>query len=207
MTAQPTVNGRFLPHNDFEGDDFTPGAGGAFVTCQDTGGGRMLAFATNGKVDLDGKTIRAAIEPHDAGGVSLPQVAAAINKLSHRTLIIPTGWSVAHAEAWLRAGNGVMVDGYYGAIERAYRSQANADFNHQIWWSHISPTSGARMWDPLNPDVHAFGRWVPIPVFRAFAGSLAWAEKFGYIALEPLPPKLSPPTVPGTVPSGTHVTV
>jgi len=186
MVAQPKVDNRALPPNDWEGDDYTPGAGGAFVTCQDTAAGRMLYFATNGRKNLDGKVIRAAIKPPDSDGVSLRQVADAVYRLTSRTLIIPP-WSVGQAESHLRLRKGLVVDGYYGAIPRAYRYQLNADFNHAVFFSHYSKTSGFRMWDPLNPDIHGFGRWVPTAVFRAFAYSLNdWGERFGYISLEPL---------------------
>ncbi len=181
----PLLDGRKLPANDWEGDDFTPGAGGAFVTCQDTAAGRMVAYATNGREDHDGRTYRAALPVPDANGISLQQVAVAVQKVAGKTLVIPHGWDRAHVLTWLGAHKGLVVDGHYGAIERAYRSQAGADFNHAIWFSHISPTSGARMWDPLNADIHGYGRWVPLAVFLAFAASLNWLV--AYVDLEPLP--------------------
>ncbi len=203
--SAPLLDGRKLPANDFEGDDFTPGAGGAFVTCQDTASGRMVAYATNGRVDVDGKTYRANLGVPDSNGISFQQVAVAVHRVAGKTLVIPGAtpgvgrFGRAAVVAWLTARKGLVVDGYYGSIDRAYRSQAGADFNHAIWFSHISPTSGARMWDPLNPDIHGYGRWVPVAVLLAFAASLDYLV--AYVELEPLP------VAPKPDPSVVHVTV
>lgn len=198
---QPKVDGRLLPRQDFEGDDFTPGAGGHYVTCQDTAVGRMLAFATNGKVDLDGRVIRAAVQPPGPNGISLRQASDAIHQLSGRTLIIPPGLTWAQVLAHLQAHRGLVIDGLYDAIPRAHRFQANAHFGHAIWFSHYSPTSGMRTWDPLDADTTAYGRWLPVAEVRAFAES--WGCIVGYIPLEPLPPATPKPP---EITTGSHQT-
>lgn len=203
----PLYRGRPLPRQDWEGDDFTPGAGGHYVTCQDTTGGRILSFATGGLVDLDGKTIRAAVVPHDSSGISLSQLRDAIHKLSGRNLITPV-WTPAQARAWLRAGNALDVNGMYFTVPRNYRFQKRADFAHAIAFVGSFLRAGVEMtyeYDPLDPQTHNYGRPVPMAdVFMPFAASLAWTERFGYIPLEPIK---SPATVPGTVQSGTSVVV
>lgn len=168
---RPSFRGRLYPRNDWEGDDFTPGAGGSFVTCQDTAAGRLLAWATNGKVDLDGKVIRAAIVPHDSDGVSLQQVATAVHKLSGRKLT-PLKLTLTMINAGLRMGHGLVIDGYYGAIPAMYRHQQNADFNHAIFIPVLSNASGYRVYDPLNPDTHGYGEWVPAHAMESFIMSL-----------------------------------
>lgn len=169
MTVRPSFRGRLYPRADWEGDDFTPGAGGAFVSCQDTACGRLLAWATNGKVDLDGKVIRARIA--DSGGVTLTQVADAVKALTGRKLNHGNK-TLAQIDALLLNGHGLVVDGAYGQIERAYRFQANADFNHAIFIPVLSAASGYRVYDPLNPDTHAYGRWIPRKAMTGFITSL-----------------------------------
>lgn len=187
--TQPTVQGRKLPRNDWEGDDFTPGAGGQYVTCQDTASGRMLAYATNGRIDLDGKVIRAAILPKDSNGVSLEQVAGAIRRLTKPDRNLERhNMTLGAQRTWLRNFRGLVVDGYYGAIPRAFRYQAGADFFHAVFISHYSPTvlygkGGYRVWDPLNPDTTGYGRWYPRDAIEPFMQSLEGLV--GVIALEP----------------------
>lgn len=166
-----SFRGRLYPRNDWEGDDFTPGAGGSFVTCQDTAAGRDLAWATNGKVDIDGKAIRARIPGGDSGGVSLAQVADAIKTISGRVLH-HGNMKLADINGALLNGHGFVVDGHYGALARPYRHQAGADFNHAIFIAVLSLASGYRVYDPLNPDIHAFGRWIPRKEMTGFITSL-----------------------------------
>lgn len=183
---QPTAFGRRLPRNDWEGDDFTPGAGGHFVTCQDTAVGRAVAWATNGRVDRDGRVYRAAVRPADPDGITLAQAAAAVRQVTHDrlTLVIPD-WTHRHVATHLRYGRGLVVNGYYGALPRAYRHQARADFNHAMWVSHQSRATGnVRLWDPLNPDTTAYGRWVPAQVIWDFLESLGYT--CAYVPLQPL---------------------
>lgn len=185
--AWPLANGRKLPRNDWEGDDFTPGAGGSFVTCQDTAAGRMLAYATNGRIDLDGRLIRSKIYPADPNGVSLSQVANAIRLLTSPDRILHYGnKTLSEMRTWLAPPNyrGLVVDGNYWLIPRAYRYQANANFAHALFISHKSPTSGYRVWDPLNPDTTAWGRWIPPAAIEPFMTSLNGL--CGWITLEPL---------------------
>lgn len=180
--ATPRLNGRLLPRNDWEGDDFTPGAGGKYVTCVDTAAGRMVAFATNGRVNHDGTVYRKAIVPADPNGITLDQVATAVHRLTGLTLVRPK-WTIAQVEAHLRAGRGLVFIGQYAYIPRPYRYQAAADFLHAMFATHLS-RSGVRVWDPLNPDIHRWGRWVPWSIIRSYivSGHLDVA----YIGLQPL---------------------
>jgi hypothetical protein len=181
----PKVQGRWLPRNDWEGDDFTPGAGGSYVTCQDTAGGRMVAFATNGRIDRDGKVYRDALPGNDPDGISLRQLQDAVHKVAGKQLVIaPSWWTYSEAFAHLKAIKGLVVNGQYWLIPRAYRYQERADFLHALFISHYSPTSGYRVWDPLNPDTTAYGRWLPVPVIRAFIESLG--TSVAYVPLDPL---------------------
>jgi hypothetical protein len=86
--------------------------------------------------------------------------------------------------AHLYAGKGLMVGGWYFQIDRAYRYQLPANFTHEIWISHYSKTSGMRVWDPLNPDIHGRGRWMPASMIFKFAASLNY--QVAYVPLEPL---------------------
>lgn len=177
----PTVRGRSLPLNDWEGDDPLPVRN---RTCMDTAAGRMLAFATNGAVTLDGKQIRAAVQ-HDVDGITMTQASQAIHNLTGRTIVQHRGWSTAEIKTHLRYARGLIVVGLYSAVPRAYRHQAGADFAHAMWVSHTSSATGnARLWDPLNPDIHAYGRWVPSKVVLDFLDSLG--NQCGYITLEAL---------------------
>lgn len=189
---QPLLKGRKLPRNDWEGDDFVPSkVGTRFVTCTDTSAGRMVAYATNGRVDKDGQVYRAAVHPHDPDGITLRQADAAVQAVCGRDLLIPAGWQWPQLLAHLRACKGAIVQGWYAEIPRAYRYQPTAAFGHAVWVSHYSPTSGVRVWDPLNPDVHAYGRWMPAPILRDFAEELSRREGYaglfvGYAQLESL---------------------
>jgi hypothetical protein len=185
--AQPKVQGRLLPRNDWEGDDQTVGAGGGYVTCQDTSVGRMVAYASNGRFVKDGRLYRAAVQPHDSGGISLQQAAAAAKRLSGRTLVLPGDWDWQDALDHLKRLGGLVVDGYYGAIPRSKRFQANADFFHAMFISHYSSTAGFRVWDPLNPDAHGYGIWFKTYQIKAFFTSIYNSRVLcGYVKLEPL---------------------
>jgi hypothetical protein len=185
--TQPTWHGRLLPPNDWEGDDFTPGAHGAYVTCQDTSAGRMTYYATNGDVDLDGQAIRARISPRDSDGVSLGQVSTAIQEITDgRAVLRWASQPLDDIRNWLSAGLGLVVDGYYGAIPRAWRHQNRADFGHAIFIPYFEPPT-FRVYDPLNRDLAGFGEDIPAsaiePFIRSFSGLVGW------IPLEPLAPK------------------
>jgi hypothetical protein len=186
---QPTILGRKLPRNDWEGDDSTPGAGGHYVTCQDTATGRMVAYATNGRVDKDGKVYRDAV-PYDPDGVTLQQMKHAVLEVAHLPLVTPTTWRWKQVLSHLRAKKGLIVDGWYSEIPRPY--QLGSDFGHAMWISHYSPTSGMRVWDPLNPDIYAYGRWMPATYIEAFLeeGARRWGTGgvffVGYVPLQPL---------------------
>ena len=131
---QPLAFGRRLPKNDWEGDDFTPGAGGKFVTCQDTAAGRDVAWATNGRIDKDGRVYRAAVPGRDPDGITLQQAQIAVKRIAFLNLIIPKGWVWSDVKAHLKAGRGLVADGWYGAVPRAFRYQAFADFAHDEFW-------------------------------------------------------------------------
>ena len=162
------LDGRKLPHQDWEGDDFTPGAGGKYVTCTDTSLGRMISYATNGRVDKDGKTYRAAIHPADPNGVSLQQAQQAAKSVAGINLILPGAWHWAEVMAHLRAKKGLILQGWYSEIPRMYRYQLSSDFGHAMWVSHYSPTSGMRVWDPLDPNTSHHGQWMPAIYIRNF---------------------------------------
>lgn len=180
----PTVNGRKLPLNDWEGDDFVPGAGTHFVTCMDTAAGRAVAFATNGRKDFDGKVYRRAVKPPDHDGINMTQAAQAVHDVAGVQLVQPHGWDRAHVQAWLRAGKGLIIIGRYDTLPRAYRHQATGAFNHAMFVSHISASGNARLYDPLNPDTHAYGRIVPASILWPFLDSLGYGV--GYVPLQPL---------------------
>lgn len=182
--AQPLAFGRKLPFNDWEGDDYTPGAGGKYVTCQDTAAGRMVAWATNGRIDKDGRVYRATLAPRDSNGITLDQVALSVRKVTGLRLIQPQGWNWSDVNAHLMTGKGLIIDGIYDSLPRAYRYQASGDFGHAMWASHRSLASGIRTWDPLNPDTTRWGRWIPASVIRAFIESMDYYV--AYIPLQPL---------------------
>ncbi len=200
--TQPTYNGRNLPPQDWEGDDATPGAHGAYVTCQDTASGRMLYYATNGDVDIDGQSIRAAIRPKDSDGVSLGQVSVAIQSLTNPVRRLQ--WStltLADMRSWLAVGLGLVVDGYYGAIPKTYREQLRADFNHAVFIAYYEPPD-YRVWDPLNKDLSSYGRMIPSYAIEPFMRSLSGLS--GWINLEPLAPPAGGNPMLNLVPMTTH---
>ena len=185
------IAGRKAPAQDWEGDDFTPNAGGKWVTCTDTAAGRALAYSSNGRKVLDGKTIRAAVHPHDAGGLDLPQAKQAIESLTTTTIILPQHWNWAELLAHLRAKRGAVIQIWYGSIPRMYRFQADGTFGHAVFVSHDSTTSGCRTWDPLDANESHHGQWIPPRYIRAAAEE--WAHRngtthlhVGYIPLQHL---------------------
>jgi hypothetical protein len=180
---QPLAFGRKLPRNDWEGDD-PPVLN--FKSCTASAGGRQVAWSTNGRVDIDGARYYVAA-PHDpkTGGQTLTQLAIAINNVAHLQLVTPGLWTPRDALNHLTAGGGLITQGYYGALPRAYRYQPGANFGHAGWASHYSPSSGVRWWDALNPDTTAYGRWIPWAVYKAFLVSLG-ALYVGYVQLQPL---------------------
>ena len=187
--TQPLAFGRKLPFNDWEGDDH----GASWLTCSATSAGRAVAWATNGRIAPDGSAIRAASpEISPGGGQTLQQVAVGVAAIAHLQLIAAQGWDWSDVMAHLKVGGGVILAGWYGAMPRAYRYQPIApetnggqNFAHRMWCSHYSPTSGIRTWDPLNPATHAWGRWLPVAVVKAFALSLGHVDA-GYVPLQKL---------------------
>lgn len=170
MTAQPTAfGGRKLPLNDWENDDHTPGAGGHPVTCTDTSLGRVICWATNGRVCHDGSVYRAAI-PYDPDGITLDQAAVAARKVAGVTLFIPEpgSWSWSKTSSFLMAGNALIVQGWYDRLPREYRFQDGAAFGHAMAYVGRSRASGVRVYDPLNPDLKGHGKWMPAGNARAF---------------------------------------
>ncbi len=184
--AQPTYKGRRLPLNDWEGDDSTPGAGGRYVTCMDTAAGRMVYYATNGRVDHDGRYYRAHVIPADPNGVNFGQMDDAVHRV-HANLDIAyrDDWTRAEATAWLKGGRGLIVTGRYDTIPRAYRHQASGTFMHAMFVSHFDRTGRAmRLYDPLDPRTDLYGRHVPSSILWPFlqsSGGLA-----GFVPLHPL---------------------
>lgn len=179
--TQPLALGRKLPLNDWEGDD----GHDSWVTCTATSAGRAVAWSTNGRLVKDGTVYRDASASNPDGAQTLQQVAAAVATVAHLKLVIPTGWDWADVMAHLKVGGGVILAGRYDALPRAYRYQAFGGFGHRVWCSHYSATSGIRTWDPLNPDVHGWGRWIPLSVIKGFALSFGRIDA-GYIPLQHL---------------------
>jgi hypothetical protein len=200
--TQPTLNGRLLPPNDWEGDDFTPGANGHYVTCQDVSAGRMLYYATNGVEDHDGKEIRAAIQPKDSDGVSLGQVSVAIQHITNPVKVLQ--WStltLPDIRSRLTAGLGLVVDGFYGAIPVEWRKQVGANFNHAIWiCNYVVPNY--RVWDPLNKDLSGYGEWIPASAIEPFMRSLSGL--CGWINLDQLLPDAEGNPMMNLVPTTVH---
>lgn len=184
------LDGRKLPPGDWEGDDFTPGANGHYVTCTDTSLGRDIAYATNGHIDKDGRIYRAAVTPHDPNGINLLQARDAALSVASVKLVIPQGWHWAEVMAHLRAKKGLICQGWYDQIPRMYRYQLAADFGHAMFVSHYSPTSGMRIWDALDPNTLHHGQWVPAIYLRNFLEKLQrrWGANALQVAYAPLQP-------------------
>ncbi len=184
--AQPTYRGRKLPLNDWEGDDFTPGAGGKYVTCMDTAAGRMIYYATNGREDHDGRYYRRYVIPPDPNGIGFDQIDAAVKRVnSHLDIVYHSNWTRAQVTAHLKAGKGLIVAGRYDTIPRAYRHQGSGTFMHAVFISHFNRQgTGMRYYDPLNPKTHEYGEHVPTSILWPFlesSGGLA-----GFQPLHPL---------------------
>ena len=151
----------------------------------DTAAGRMLAFATNGYVTLDGKTIRAAVHPHDSDGITMDQASAAIFALTAREIVQHRGWPLANVKTHLRYARGLIVIGWLDSLPSEYWHQASAHFPHAMWVSHRSAsTTNWRVWNPLNRDLAGYGEWIPEADMLAFMDTLG--NQCGYIPLEPL---------------------
>jgi hypothetical protein len=145
-----------------------------------------VAWATNGRIDKDGLIYRAAYPvAMPGGGQTLQQAQVAVKRVANLPLVIASGWQWSDVLNWLRLGKGVILAGQYDSLPRAYRYQADGAFAHRMWCSHYSATSGIRTWDPLNPDIHAWGRWLPSAVVKGFALSLSHVDA-GYVPLQPL---------------------
>jgi hypothetical protein len=181
---------RELPDQDFEGDDFTPGAGGKWVTCTDTALGRMIAYATNGRINKDGRIYRASI-PGNPGGITLLQAQTAAQRVAGVSLVRPM-WHWADVLKWLTACNGLVVQGWYGDIPRAYRYQKDPSaFGHAMFISHFSPSSGMRVWDPLDANATHHGQWIPAQYIKTYMEHLQSDQGSpvlfcGYVALQHL---------------------
>lgn len=183
--AVPTAFGRNLPKQDWEGDDFTPGAGGKYVTCMDTAAGRMVAWATNGRINKDGRVYRAAVHPHDPNGITMEQADQAVHTVAGLDIVRPAGWNQATVIAHLRAGKGLIIIGLYSSLPRAYRFQASAAFAHGMFVTHISG-SNMRLYDPLDPNTNVYGRVVPASLLWPYLISLPTHYQVGYVPLQHL---------------------
>jgi hypothetical protein len=179
--TQPTVFGRKLPRNDYEGDDGVV----SFRTCRDSSIGRIVAFATNGRVDRDGRVYRAAVTPHDPDGITIEQAAQAVLRVAHLKLVVPR-WGMVELDQHLAAARGVVVDGWYDALPLEDRCQAGDDhFTHSIFASHSSAKTGnVRVWDALDKDLTGYGRWIGAKAFWLFAASLHY--QCSYVPLQHL---------------------
>jgi hypothetical protein len=177
---QPKAFGRKLPRNDWEGDGLAK-----WKTCMDHSAGRMVCWATNGRIDKDGAVYRDSIHPHELGGVNLEYAAREIHAVAGLDLVIKRNWPLASIKTHLRNGRGLIITGRYSEIPREYRHQAAADFAHAMWVSHMSAATGnIRLWDALNPAVKEYGRWIPQRYIWDFMSSLN--NDCGYVPLQPL---------------------
>lgn len=182
--THPKVRGRYLPPNDWEGDDFTPGAGGHYVTCMDTAVGRATYWATNGRKDIDGRTIRAHVSPRDPNGITFEQADQALHDLTGLHLIRMPDPTRAKVVAHLRAYKGLVIAGNYWTVPRAYRFQAGAQFRHAIFIPGLNSVNKVREYDPLDPRKHAYGTVMPFSVIDDFIASLNYTV--AYVPLQPL---------------------
>jgi hypothetical protein len=148
----------------------------------------MVAYSSNGRCDKDGRVYRAAVHPLDPNGVTLQQMKPVVAEIAAANLVIPTDWRWPQVLAHLRAGKGLVVDGWYSEIPRAYRYQFISEFAHGMFVSHFSHTSGMRVWDPLNADIHSYGRWIPGPYIKSFLEELSrrMGTKSLYVGFVPL---------------------
>jgi hypothetical protein len=180
--ALSTFKGRTLPLNDWEGDDQP----GPWVTCMDTSAGRAMAWATNGRVDVDGKVIRSHVVPKDTDGISFEQVNLAVHAVNeHCSVVHAHGWDQAKVTSWLKAGKGLIVTGFYSSIPRQYRFQTSASFAHAMFVTHMSKSGKSiRLYDPLNPDLKGHGKSVPSSILWDFLDSRGYLV--GYVPLHDL---------------------
>ena len=192
------LNGRHLPHQDFEGDDATPGAGGKYVTCTDTSLGRDIAYATDGRKVLDGKVYRAAVTPRDSDGITLQQAKQAAKTVAGIDLVTPQTWHWAEVLKHLSSATkpGLIIQGWYNQIPRMYRFQLAADFGHAMWAVNAT-AAGITVYDPLDPNTTHHGQTIPAVYVQRFLEELqrrtgAAALFVGYTPLQPLtsPPPL-----------------
>ena len=181
--AGPTVNGRPLPPNDWEGDDFTPGANGHYVSCVDTAVGRMVSWATAGRINKDGSIYRRSIDPPYRGGIDMRQAVIEASRVAGLKLLIPK-WSVREVTAQLAQHKGLIAIGKYSILPREDRFQDGANFFHAMFFSHLDTAgNAARGWDPLNRKA-GWGLWYPMTVVIPFMASGGY--DLGYINLEPV---------------------
>ena len=187
MTTQPTVMGRKLPRNDWEGDDRVLSNAGKFITCMDTAIGRAVSFATNGRTDEDGAVYRSALRPRDYDGIDLDQAKREVFTVAGLELVIIRAgvWRLANVKTHLRYARGLVVIGRYDALPREWRWQAGADFWHAMFVSHRSEATGnCRTWDALNPRLSGYGEWLPGEAIFDFMASANF--ECGYVPLQPL---------------------
>jgi hypothetical protein len=181
-----TLNGRTLPKNDWEGDDFTPNAGGHYVTCMDTATGRAMAWSTNGRVDVDGRVVRKNVIPPDANGVGWAEMEKAVPRInSHLELDHKSGWNRTSVGVWLKGQKGLIVIGRYSSIPRMYRHQSAASFTHAMFVTHFNQAGTLmRLYDPLDPRLDLRGRSVPTSILWPFLDDLGWQA--GWVPLHHL---------------------
>jgi hypothetical protein len=151
----------------------------------DTAAGRALAWATNGRKDIDGRKIRAALSPADRDGINIVQVRQAVKTLSKQVIIIKRDPGLVLVKEMLTKGAGLIIWGQYNSIPRSYRHQAGGDFAHAMFATHRSSSlRSVRVWDPLNPNLEGHGRWIPEKYIYNFMNDYNY--DFGYIPLQPL---------------------
>lgn len=142
--------------------------------CTMASGAMAIDFDTLGHVDVMGGTLRAA-SGDTVGGTTLDGLAKAWAHFG-QTLSIQTGNDWADVIVALKGSRGVVLQGMYGALPKAYHSPLNSlTFTgpHAIYLNpEFSATGDILMGDPLNNQYI----WVPQSALQAFANALGSHE-------------------------------
>jgi len=147
-----------------------------WVNCTMAAGAMALDFDTLGHVDVEPGVLRSHSGDF-SGGTSLnsPGLSRAWAYYG-QVLHVQTGDDWASVITALRAYKGVVLQGVYGALPKAYRSPLNSlGFvgPHAVYLNPEFQDDGdALMGDPLN-DKYV---WVPQSALRSFAAALGAAE-------------------------------
>lgn len=147
-----------------------------WVNCTMAAGAMALDFDTLGHVDVEPGTLRSHSGDFSGGtGLNSPGLSKAWAYYG-QVLHVQTGDDWSSVIAALRAYKGVVLQGMYGALPKAYRSPHNSlGFvgPHGIYLNpEFQPDGDVLMGDPLNDSYI----WVPQGALRSFAAALGAAE-------------------------------